>query len=48
MLRIAVGTSASRNRGVIGRRSLTGGGGRYVTRNQKYRQIRQGLGMAGG
>ena len=48
MLRIAVGTSAARNRGVIGRRSLTGGRGTYVTRTQKYRQVRSGLGMAGG
>lgn len=48
MLRIAVGTSASANRGVYGRRSLTGGRGTFVTRRQKYGQIRQGLGLSGG
>lgn len=48
MLRIAVGTSASSNRGVTGRRSLTGGGGRFVTRRQKYDQVRSGLGLSSG
>jgi hypothetical protein len=46
MLRISPGTSG--NRGVVGRRSLTGGTGRYVTRNQKYREIRSGLGLSAG
>jgi len=36
------------NRGVVGRRSLTGGSGRYVSRNEKYRQVREGLGLAAG
>lgn len=45
---IKVGTSASRNAGVVGRKSLTGGKGTFVTRRQKYGQIRTGLGLAGG
>lgn len=45
---IKVGTSAMRNSGVTGRRSLTGGKGTFVTRRQKYGQIRSGLGMASG
>lgn len=46
MLRISPGTSG--NKGVVGRRSLTGGSGRYVTREQKYREIRSGLGLSVG
>jgi len=46
--RIAVGTSASSSKGVTGRKSLTGGSGQFVTRNQKYRQVRSGLGLNGG
>lgn len=45
---IKVGTSASANKGVQGRKSFTGGKGTFVTRNQKYRQVRQGFGLAGG
>jgi hypothetical protein len=45
---IKVGTSASANKGVTGRRSLKGGRGQFVTRRQKYGQIRQGLGLSGG
>lgn len=48
MLKIAVGTSASSNKGVQGRRSLTGGRGNFVTRRQKYGQVRKGLGLSGG
>ena len=47
-VRIKVGTSAFENKGVQGRRSLTGGKGTFVTRDQKYRQVRQGLGLSGG
>lgn len=47
-LSIKVGTSATKNKGVTGRRSLTGGKGSFVTRRQKYGQIRQGLGLSGG
>ena len=36
------------NAGVIGRRSLTGGSGRFVTRSEKYREVRAGLGLATG
>lgn len=46
--RIVVGTSASRNAGVVGRRSFTGGSGRFVTRSQKYREVRAGLGLSTG
>lgn len=45
---IKVGTSASANKGVTGRRSLTGGSGKFVTRRQKYGEVRRGLGMSGG
>lgn len=45
---IKVGTSASANKGVVGRRSLTGGKGKFVTRRQKYGEVRRGLGMSGG
>jgi len=47
-LRIKVGTSASQNKGVVGRRSLKGGKGKFVTRRQKYGQVRRGLGLSGG
>lgn len=43
---IKVGTSG--NQGVTGRRSLSGGSGKFVTRSQKYREVRGGLGMAAG
>lgn len=43
---IKPGTSG--DKGVTGRKSLSGGGGKFVTRKQKYRQVRAGLGMAGG
>lgn len=46
--RIKVGTSALRNAGVTGRRSLSGGKGTFVTRDQKYRQIRSGMGLSAG
>lgn len=46
MLRIIPGTSG--NKGVIGRRSLSGGNGQFVTRNQKYRQIRAAMGLSSG
>lgn len=46
MRRITPGTSG--NRGVVGRRSLTGGTGRFVTRDQAYREIRAGLGLSVG
>lgn len=45
---IKVGTSASANRGVTGRRSFTGGTGKFVTRQQKYREVRAGLGLSTG
>lgn len=45
-LRIKVGTKASASKGVTGRRSLTGGSGQFVTRDQKYRQVRRGLGLS--
>ena len=45
---IKVGTSASANKGVVGRRSLKGGNGSFVTRRQKYGQVRAGLGMSQG
>lgn len=45
---IKVGTSATAEKGVVGRRSLSGGDGRFVTRNQKYRQIRGALGLSTG
>ena len=45
---IKVGTSATAAKGVIGRRSLTGGDGRFITRNQLYRQVRVGLGLSAG
>lgn len=45
---IKVGTSGTRNAGVTGRRSLSGGKGQFVTRRQKYGQIRAGLGLAAG
>ena len=45
---IKVGTSASANKGVTGRRSLSGGTGKFVTRRQKYGEIRKGLGMSSG
>lgn len=35
-------------KGVVGRRSLTGGTGRFVTRDQRYREIRAGLGLSVG
>lgn len=47
-VRIKVGTSAFENKGVQGRRGFTGGNGRFVTRDQKYREVRQGLGLSGG
>lgn len=46
MKRITPGTSG--NRGVVGRRSLSGGNGQFVTRNQKYRQVRGAFGLATG
>lgn len=46
MVRITPATRG--NRGVVGRRSLTGGTGRFVTRNQKYREIRSALGLSAG
>lgn len=45
---IKVGTSARADKGVTGRRSLSGGSGKFVTRSQKYREVRGGLGMAAG
>lgn len=45
---IKVGTSASANKGVTGRRSFTGGSGRFMTRQQKYREVRAGLGLSTG
>ncbi len=35
-------------KGVVGRRSLTGGTGRFVTRDQRYREVRAGLGLSVG
>lgn len=46
--RIIVGTSARSNSGVVGRRSFTGGSGKFVTRSQKYREVRSGLGLSAG
>lgn len=46
MLRIIPGTRG--NKGVVGRRSLTGGSGRFVTRNQKYREVRAAMGLSSG
>lgn len=45
---IKVGTSARSNKGVVGRRSLSGGKGNFVTRRQKYGQVRAGLGLSQG
>lgn len=45
---IKVGTSATAEKGVVGRRSLSGGNGRFVTRDQLYRQVRAGLGLSTG
>ena len=45
---IKVGTRATSDKGVQGRRSFTGGSGKFMTRNQKYREVRRGLGLAGG
>ena len=45
-VRITPGTRG--NRGVVGRRSLTGGTGRFVTRTQRYREVRAGLGLSTG
>lgn len=46
MKRIVPGTRGQR--GVVGRRSLTGGSGRFVSRSEKYREVRAGLGLATG
>lgn len=46
--RIEVGTSATAEKGVVGRRSLSGGNGQFVTRKQKYRQIRGAFGLSTG
>ncbi len=45
---IKVGTSASASKGVTGRRSFSGGTGQFVTRRQKYGEVRRGLGLSGG
>lgn len=45
---IKVGTSASANKGVTGRRSFTGGTGKFVTRQQKYREVRAAFGLSTG
>jgi len=45
---IRVGTSAAANSGVVGRRSFTGGTGRFVTRRQKYGEVRRAMGLSGG
>lgn len=45
---IKVGTSATSDKGVVGRRSLSGGDGKFVTRNQKYRQVRAAFGLSTG
>ena len=47
-MRIKVGTSAGAQKGVTGRRQFSGGNGKFVTRRQKYGEVRRGLGMSGG
>ena len=44
MIRTTNSTSGYRG----GRRGLSGDNGRYITRNQLYRQVRQGLGLSAG
>ena len=55
MARIIVGTKPTQQRGVVGRQGFTdprsgrlSHGGRMVTRNQKYRDIRRGFGLSAG
>nr|DAM29572.1 MAG TPA: hypothetical protein [Caudoviricetes sp.] len=33
---------------MIGRRSFTGGTGKFMNRRQKYGEVRKGLGLSGG
>lgn len=45
---IKVGTSAAANKGVTGRRSFSGGSGKFMTRRQKYGEVRKGFGLSAG
>jgi hypothetical protein len=45
---IKVGTSARASKGVTGRRSFSGGNGQFMTRRQKYGEVRTGMGLSGG
>lgn len=45
VMAVRITSSGSR---VVGRRSLSGGDGRFVTRTTKYRQVRAGLGLSAG